>query len=249
MEAQVASTEFNSEQYDGVYPDGIENHYWTLARNRMICEAALSTMPDRKGTVMDVGCGRGITIDYLRRRGLAVFGCDLGQARPICPEIAPYLRHGVDATTLPLEERSRARTLMLLDVLEHVPQPAELVRGLWAAFPAAESLIITVPARQEIWTNYDEFNGHFLRYDFTTAHRLFPADLFDVRRMTYLFHLLYPAAKVLKGMGKKRQESIHPPKGPLRTVHAALAAYFVAESKLLPSSLPGTSLMLILRRK
>ena len=34
-------------------------------------------------------------------------------------------------------------------------------------FENAKHLVITVPARQELWTNYDVFNGHFKRYNLT----------------------------------------------------------------------------------
>lgn len=243
-------TAFTDQQFAEPYPDGIQRHYWTLARNRVIRSAVGEALEgSTQKLVVDIGCGRGITLDHLRQGGLQVLGCDLGQAKPICPEIAPFLRHGVDAVDLPAETRRQAGVLLLLDVLEHLPEPAAFLNTMSDAFSNAKTVIITVPARQEVWSNYDEHYGHYRRYDFPSSAMLFDATRFEVVRRGYLFRLLYPPAVLLKLLGRKRGVSIAAPSGAAIVLHRAIAAWFGVETALLPRRWPGTSLMLVLRRK
>ena len=57
---------------------------------------------------------------------------------------------GVDAWDLPLAERVRFDTILLLDVIEHIPDPAALLKRLSDGFPNLSHLIVTVPACQEL---------------------------------------------------------------------------------------------------
>jgi len=246
----LPSTAFDEQQFAEPYPDGIEQHYWTLARNRKILSAVQKALAGgEKQLVVDIGCGRGITLDYLRMNGIEVLGCELGQAKPISTEIAPFLQYDVDAAELPIKVRDRTGVLLLLDVLEHLPEPMTFLNTMVDAFSNAHTVIVTVPARQELWSNYDEYYGHFRRYDFASSKQLFDNNRFKVVFRGYLFRLLYLPALLLKRMGKKRGISIQPPKGAVILIHKLLARWFDLESVVLARSCPGTSLMLVLRRK
>jgi len=250
MPPPAVQTEFTERQFAEPYPDGIERHYWTLARNRVVLGAVQRALEgETRRLVVDIGCGRGITLDHLRAAGIEVLGCDLGHAKPISTAIAPFLRHGVDAAELPADVRERAGVLLLLDVLEHLPEPASFLDSICTHFPNAPTVVITVPARREIWSNYDEHYGHFHRYDIPTSASLFDAGRFEVIRRGYLFRLLYPPALALKWLGRKRGVSIAPPSGAAVALHRLIAAWFGVETALLPRRWPGTSLMLVLRRK
>lgn len=242
-------TAFDAKQFAEPYPDGIESHYWTLARNRIVLEAVRKALGGAAGLVVDVGCGRGITLDYLREHGVDVLGCDMGEATPIKERIRPYLRYRVDAVDLPSHIRDQAKVLLLLDVLEHLPAPAEFLSRLRMAFPGCETVVVTVPARQEVWSNYDEFYGHYLRYDFVSMKKMFNSTEFEVRRVGYLFRLLYLPALALRILRRRRDISIHPPRGWGRLVHRMLATWFVSETRVLPRKLVGTSLMIVLQRR
>jgi hypothetical protein len=49
-------TTFTGEEYANAYPEGIERHYWTLARNHQV-ERLLRRAPGSGGLVLDIGCG------------------------------------------------------------------------------------------------------------------------------------------------------------------------------------------------
>jgi hypothetical protein len=245
----TSNTAFNAEQFAHPYPDGIQHHYWTLARNALILRTLRKQMTGQGGMVCDVGCGRGITVEYLRRHGVDAFGADTGTPQPIVPDVAPHLYLGQDALTLPIDRRRQVRALLLLDVLEHIPTPAAFVASLAHAFDACRDIVITVPARQELWSNYDDYYGHFRRYDLSSVAELYPQDTLEMTASTYVFRLLYVPGFVLSATRVGRSIAIAAPSPAARPVHRMLAKYFQMESAALPRWMAGTSLMLTLRRR
>jgi hypothetical protein len=139
--------------------------------------------------------------------------------------------------------------MMLLDVLEHVPQPAAFVTLLANAFPHCQHVLITVPARQELWSNYDRYYGHYRRYDLSSGPRLFPSELFELMSARYAFRLLYAPALLLAKLRLDRSVSIAAPSPLTRPIHRALAGYFRLESVVVSRRAVGTSLILTLKRR
>ncbi len=107
-------------------------------------------LPQTLGRVLDVGCGSGATLDFLRERyaGLHTFGVELnaGQA-----ELANKQGHKVwcgAVENCPWGEFIPANSLdaiLCLDVLEHLVDPWEEVRKLSALLKPSGILIVSVP--------------------------------------------------------------------------------------------------------
>ncbi len=243
-----ATTAFTSEQYEDPYPDGIQDHYWTFARNRIVARRLEQTIGSpRAGRVLDIGCGRGITVDYLRRRGFDAWGCEIASPVPISPAVAPYLHLETDAFTLDDAARKAVRTILLLDVLEHLEHPTAFLLECRERFPACETVLVTLPARQELWSNYDEHYGHFIRYDEASLAATIPPDAFEVARLNYFFRLLYAPARVLSRLGRARATEIAPPNPRSRWIHHLIGRVLDVEERVLPRTLAGTSLLGVLR--
>jgi SAM-dependent methyltransferase len=240
MEARTA---FTDEQYANPYPPGIEHSYWHRARNRILLQR-LAPVLAPGARLLDIGCGPGIVVDHLRRAGLDCAGVDLGTPLPATPEVAPHLRLGVSAFDLPAAEREAISALLLMDVLEHLPEPAEFLAQCRRAFPAAKHVFVTLPARMEIWSTYDEYYGHYRRYALEDLPALVARTDLGVAESGYFFHALYAAARVLSLATKKRSHVVSAPR--LRFAHALLGRAFVLEASLLPSRAPGSSLYALL---
>ncbi len=111
-------------------------HAMNPVRLAWICDRAAQTFPDRQGlSWLDVGCGAGIAAEALARRGFAVLGIDAASAT-IEAARAHAAQQGIDveyrvaaAETL-LAEGRRFPAITALEVIEHVPDPAEFVRTL-----------------------------------------------------------------------------------------------------------------------
>ena len=125
--------------------------------------------------------------------------------------MAPSLSLGSSAFDLPAAMRESFSALLLLDVLEHLPEPTEFLRRCEQAFPNARHVLVTVPARMEIWSNYDEYNGHFRRYTLETIARVADGTSLALRDSGYFFHALYAAARALSATTKQRETRLSAP--------------------------------------
>ena len=115
------------------------------------------------GVFLEVGCGKGVVVKSLKDCGFNIHGVELANVEPM--EGAQLLVDtGTDACEWAIERRSEITGLLLLDVLEHLPEPEEFLKQLESSFPKLAVVIITVPTCQEIWSNYDSFCGHYRRY-------------------------------------------------------------------------------------
>jgi hypothetical protein len=248
--AAGSETAFNEQQFERTYPDGIQDHYWTHARNAILLRTLRRMMANHpSATALEVGCGRGVVTEYMRRHGMNVIGVEMGHPRPITPAVGPYLIGGRDALTMEPEFRRQVRAIMLLDVLEHLPEPASFMASLAAAYENCDDFLITVPARQELWSNYDEYYGHFRRFDRKTALELFQREMFEATSVRYVFRLVYLPGLLLSRTGRGRSVVLRGPSPAMRPIHKVLTAYFRLETAVVPQWVAGTSVMMTLKRR
>jgi SAM-dependent methyltransferase len=241
-----SGTAYDSRQYALNYAPGVEKHFWSQARNRII-ERLLRRISAGDSVsakvVLDVGCGTGVVIDHLRRAGIDCRGVELGHPQLI-PGLEGYVTIGIEAAQLPLAERERVGTILLLDVLEHIEDAGAFLRTLLVAFPNAGHVVIALPARMELWSNYDEFYGHFLRYDKSSLLRLAGEAGLKPLELKYIFNALYPVIWFLSRFAGKRSLQQKPPSGLTAPLHVLLGWCFSTEERLpLMGHLPGTSVI------
>jgi SAM-dependent methyltransferase len=234
------NTNFCQNQFEYAYPDGIEHHWWQLARNSTVAHA-IRKFAGPDAAVLDVGCGRGIAVKYLRDRGIDCTGVERAEALPISGA-EQYIRVGVDVADLPKIDRQRYDTILLLDVIEHIPDPAAFLGNLADAFPNLRHIILTVPARQELWSNYDEFYGHFRRYTMKTVNDLAGQLGWKLTWQGYLFRLVYPIAWGLAKLGK-RETKLTAPIRVTKWLHKVISYVMILDYHLLPSHIGGTSIL------
>jgi len=149
-----------------------------------------------------------------------------------------------------------------LDVLEHVPDDAAVVRGFSRLLRPGGLAVVTVPASMALWSDWDVGLHHFRRYDRRQLCALFPGEQWELVHVNYTNVLLYPAVwLVRKWRGGRtaaepvKRETNAPKAGaraedrmPPRWLNALLRALFV---RLACSRVPmpfGVSLLLVARR-
>lgn len=235
------TSEFLETQYELAYPDGIEHHWWHLARNHLLL-TELNKLIQARSAVLDVGCGRGITVQYLRSRGIKCAGVELASARPLAG-MEQHIHCGINAVDLPLEERSGYTVILLLDVIEHLADPAPFLQSLASAFGQLSHIVITAPARPELWSNYDEFYGHHRRYTPEMINDLARELGWRLVGQSYFFRPLYLPARLLAALKKDRKIRIAPPQGFAKILHRLIAYGMILEQRVLPGERLGTSIL------
>jgi SAM-dependent methyltransferase len=242
-----ASTAYSTGQYETNYPPGFEHYYWARARNELICGAVRGLAP-AGSAILDVGCGPGTTVDFLRSRGLDAWGVDTGSPRPMNERVAPYLETGRDASQVAAPLRARTRVALLLDVLEHIREPEPFLAAVLEALPACTRVVVTLPARQELWSSWDERYGHVRRYALEDLGRFETVGGLRLLQSRYFFHALYVPAFLYNLLGRERSVVVRSPTAAMRPLHRLVAGVLVAESSLLPHRVPGTSLLAVFER-
>ncbi|HRF78791.1 MAG TPA: class I SAM-dependent methyltransferase [Flavobacteriales bacterium] len=246
MANDATASAFQEHQFDAIYPPGVERHYWNVARNAIIAEQLRKVDP---GQVLEVGCGKGLVVAYLRERGFDVAGVDLATIG-VLPEVEEHVRTGVDLFDLDPSRFTITKTVLLLDVIEHLEDPAAFVERIRTFIPSVKTFIFTVPARQELFSNYDEFNRHYRRYDASTLRAHVDPKGARNWRVSYFFHLLYPAAWVQLRLKGARETWYNVPKtGIERFIHNMLGYFFILDHKVFPAHWKGTSLIATVTEK
>lgn len=118
---KTAETKFSNDQFASAYPDGIEDHWWSIARSQIV-EDTVRTFAGSRASVLEIGCGRGLVVNSLRESGINCSGVELASVEPI-DAVKEQVYAGIDATELPQTERQQYDTLLLLDVIEYIEEP------------------------------------------------------------------------------------------------------------------------------
>ena len=237
-------TIYDSALFEDNFPVGVEDHFWFRARNaildktlrRLSRDGVLSPRP----AILEVGCGTGIVVEGLRHREHDIRGVELGQPpRTLVPD---RISTGIKAQDLDPKQREPIEALMFLDVIEHVPDDVALLRDTIVAFPNCRCVLITVPARQELWSRHDDYYKHYRRYSRRMLRDTLQAAGLQPARTRYMFRGLYAAAAFLKASGRDRDPIMHAPRA--RWAHEGMAAAMVMEDRLLAATaLPGLSVL------
>lgn len=240
MASEVPGTAFDQAQFDAIYPTGVEAHYWNRCRNALVANAVRSVGP---GPILEVGCGKGLIVADLRRRGFDVIGVDLAPVAAL-EEVKEHIRTGIDLFDLDPTAFAHIRTILLLDVIEHIEDAEGFVSRIRSHLPAVRNFVVTVPAGPELYCNYDDFNNHFRRYDIATlrAH-VDPAGM-RKWKASHFFHALYPVVRLVLLIKGRRVTRYDVPASSLaRAVHRILGFIFRLEHALLPGHWKGTSII------
>lgn len=240
------NTAFDTTQYDAIYPNGIENHYWQRARIDILCDV-LKCNKILNLKYLEIGCGKGIVVQSLRQKGLDVCGVELANISPLST-VQEYVLTGTSFIDLTEPSRNEYTGILLLDVIEHIENPSEFIMEIFNYYPNVKELVLTVPAKQALWSNYDEFNGHYKRYELSDLSILAKDTNSNIVDQGYFFHALYPVAKLLLKSKNNRSLEINAPTGFAKILHACIAQGFYWEYKILPSQISGSSLFFILQR-
>ena len=239
---------FTRDEYREVYPKGIELHFWNQTRNDLIYRWLEPHLAEGD-LVMDVGCGTGLVVAEVVERGCNAHGVELGDA-PVIAGLGQRVQTGCDLFQLAPELKQQIRVVLLLDVIEHIQDRRRFLQQIASDLPNCRTLLVTVPARMELWTGYDEHFGHHLRYNRPQLRAELAAAGFAPVRTAYFFHWVYILSLLMKLLHIPKGNEFRPirPGSPGALLHRVLGWLTQLETRLIPGALAGSSVASVARR-
>jgi SAM-dependent methyltransferase len=141
------------------------NHWWFRGRRRLVAATIRALGIPPSAQVLDVGCGTGSNLRLLVDLGFGdVTGLDRSEdAIRWCREKRlPPVERG-DLCALPFPE-DHFDLVLATDVLEHIDEPDVGVAELCRVLRPGGTLIVTVPAFENLWGLQDDMSHHKRRY-------------------------------------------------------------------------------------
>ena len=181
------------------YPEDGHNRYfaieddsfWFRHRNNTIITAIKNFPP--VGFILDVGGANGFVTLGLNEHGFesillepSINGVQNAKKRGLKPIICSTLADaGFKNNTIP--------AIGLFDVLEHIENEIDFLKELKRILFADGRLYITVPSCGFLWSQEDEYAGHFRRYSMSRLKKILNESGFSIDFSTYFFStLLFP---------------------------------------------------------
>jgi SAM-dependent methyltransferase len=237
-------------EYARSYGELYERHWWWRARERRIVETLERYCPQTGwARILDIGCGDGLFFDRLLKFGHSVEGVEF-DGRIVDPD-GPYRHH---ITIAPFDASYQPGKLyslvLMLDVLEHLHEPAAALRHAASLLEPDGLIVATVPAFMSLWTNHDVLNQHVTRYTKQRFQVLADDAGLRIDSISYFFHWTCAGKLMVRAF----EAALHPrpisPRVPNAWLNRFLYAASVAEQRLLGKlRLPfGSSLLVVARQ-
>lgn len=214
-------------EYGARYAELYRRHWWWRAREELLVRHIARLLAGRSaGEILDFGCGDGLLFPVLSR-----FGDPHGiepDARLLDPAGPWRERIRTDALTPDPAETARYGLIVTLDVLEHIAEPAPVVRELARRLRPGGWFIATVPAFQSLWTTHDDINHHVRRYRVAELESLVRGAGLEVVDARYFF----TALAIAKWGVARVERVIHPTPRPAALPPTPINALALAVSRL-----------------
>ncbi|MDP6446517.1 MAG: class I SAM-dependent methyltransferase [Pirellulaceae bacterium] len=140
-----------------------DTYWWHIAKRRLVASLLKKHFPPA-GRVVEGGIGSSRNLLEFRKAGYDVHGFDLMQeavdnahSRDLGAEV-----HDL-AEPWPIDDAS-CRAVVLLDVIEHLEHPVQVLEHARRALTDDGGLVVTVPSYPWLFGDWDRRLGHFRRY-------------------------------------------------------------------------------------
>lgn len=175
-------------------------HWWFVGRRRILL-AILKRYLGAGGTngrkILDVGCGTGTMLTHLARFGEAR-GVDMDvEAVGYCHDRGLEQVTQSAADSLPFD-KDTFDLVTALDVVEHIDDDLGALREMRRVIKPGGLLLLTVPAYAFLWGRQDDINLHKRRYVARELRGRLQAAGFEVKRLTYMNSILFPAIAAIR---------------------------------------------------
>lgn len=223
-----------------------DRHWWWRAREALILEVLTRLRPEGDwGRILDVGCGDGLFFERLSAFG-EVEGIEMDPTG-----VTPGGRWAHRIQVQPFDDGYRPEQpfglILMLDVLEHFPDPLPPLRRALELLEGEGRLVVTVPAFRGLWTSHDELNHHFTRFRRSEIELLTQRAGGRLESCRYFFQWTAPLKLAQHWVEKVIPARPSVPRVPPRWVNRALYGVSRLEQRVFDGPSPpfGTSLLAV----
>lgn len=192
----------------------VRRHPWWRARAALTIALLRQLGVDPPAHVLDAGCGWGVTLERLERAGYRATGMDV--SRRTLAQLDREKRTLIEAdVTRPFPDGHDAYDAVLaLDVIEHLDDDRAAIAQLGRLVRPGGVLVVSVPARPELFTEFDAVQGHRRRYLPETLEAAFEGSGLHVERIFWWGAWLVPL------LGRQRRAIGHRPGATAAEIYA-----------------------------
>ena len=226
-----------------------QQHWWWRSREKVILKCIQQYAGERRDLqILDIGCGDGLFFDALSEFG-DVRGVEIDD-RIVDPEGPHYDLIHVGAFDQSYQTNAPLSIVLMLDVLEHLQHPEECLSHALNLLADDGIAIVTVPAFNWLWTQHDEINQHYIRYNKRSFADLANESRMHIDRCEYFYQWMVPAKIAVRMKERMFPSEPRPADLPPAAINCCLQLLCQCERQLVGwMKLPfGTSLLAIGRR-
>jgi SAM-dependent methyltransferase len=234
----------------------IQRHPWWEARTALLLSLLGRIGVNPPASVLDAGCGWGVTLEALERKGFVAHGLDISrQALERLDRDGRVLIEADLAQLLP-PDAPKYDAVIALDVIEHIDDDAGAIRALTRLTRPRGVVVVSVPALPELFTEFDAVQGHRRRYVPASLRQALAGSDLEIEQLFWWGGWLVPLFR-LQRMRKRLRPQLTPaqiyrdyiriPPWPVSSAFRAAFAY--ERGRALQGKVKrGTSLFAVARR-
>lgn len=243
----------NADEYENLAR--VEKNHWYYVGKRDFVRRWIKRIrpPAKNDRLLDCGAGTGIFAEEMNQlcevTVMDTFEESLKMLRKRFPEEQVIT---LENNEVPLADQS-VHYITALDVLEHVPNDREVVKGFARMLKPGGLAVVTVPASMALWSDWDVGLQHYRRYERPQLADLFDEERWEVVHTNYtnviVFPLVWMIRRLQQGRTSNEGTTRREDQVPSKLINAVLKWQFV---RLAMSWLPmpfGVSLVLVARRR
>lgn len=165
-----------------------DDSFWFLHRNNCIATVANRFPP--LGPIFDVGGGNGFVTRGLISAGFDAILVEPGQVGALNGR-RRGIRDIICATTDTAQFKPRSLPAVgMFDVIEHIDDDLSFLKSIRSLMRDDGMLYATVPAYSALWSEEDDYAGHFRRHTMSSIKRTVERAGFKVEFSSYIFRFL-----------------------------------------------------------
>jgi SAM-dependent methyltransferase len=182
--------------------------FWCRSRNRVLGDVVCRfTDRSRRLDMLEIGCGIGGVVaelqrfDHVRLTASDIYLDGLRYARSRFPAVELIQ---LDATSMPF--RGEFDIVGAFDVLEHIDEDEQVMRGVHDALRPGGLFIVTVPQHPWMWSAIDDIVRHKRRYARPDLLRKLRAARFEIVFCSSFVTVLFPAMVAWRLRARMRRQ-------------------------------------------